>query len=1137
MNTPNPAFSGKTHDSELMVRDGSDSDNFAGDDSERLTRLGGFDTLEPGTYWRAKLNVVELKEGESIADHDKVRETDGDEDDVENAKPRVLIHAGDVHLLVDVNVIDGDFHSVELLTHPRQGARSQFRVGIGQFYHCMEPCHDHQAVRDQEKAQVVASITEIQEEMAQASVNPMANEEIRKRAEKALKELEDQLGREMLMAPEFQKKRKDRLAAIHRRAARRSANAGNPLAVRQMVVSDSLADLIDQQVTSDAVSELQAETKRRQVIAETAAKYISDCTRHMGRVMESLTPYYSEQAQVALAKSKGAITRAKDIEAGLASLGLYTGDSVDVVDVLSGAPAADEAPLVLYQAKKFMDECLCVVTDVEEDFDWQSQKFFFEQLKTNATLRDLVLPSPRCVVSMAVTRRFIDYGHIKNQQELLRNLRENSSVFLLVRNGENVHAVYSTEPSHEASPRLFPTTEDLNAPFVGIDGTRMKLSDLQYVEAKDGFDAMALHYKRFLILLCGLDHRLQLFGRFYPAHESLKFMSLDFQSRYFQFVRDDDAEYSIGHSAMPSIERWFADKNKALVSGSRLVTTVRVLAKASPGFQRRSYSLTLVGGKKSRDMVIARKEGDRLYVELVAHDNCGEECTFKAWLDDRDVDGAFLCLDTVLPSDIQHYLLSRNGRAAEGIRNILTLKRAHAVMQADAAEQAELRAYLRNALLAAKVMDESLMDDQILLAINAWRSAHRGAPAPSLADAKAVRQILNVLYPKDALADGFRAMAEVFARTIGAEPLRLVQTGKDKLVLYTQPDAEDVATVRGAMHFGWVRRRVLVMTGRGQEKSFRQDSSRLIWCEKPDEAPDERVLVEWEGNAASFNGHPEPAAYKQVIGFLGAMDVVAGMGPRLELARAHVLAGHSLKDLPFADGSYDALVQELAVEASKKFDKFTYAHPVYATLPIGLVQSGPGKLLRFLVMRTNAFGLIRVLASQQAYEKAIELMFRRYRPTHRQTLANEYTASFETALWRLRDPWSESWLNDVTALTETMWPTCKPGGVKRRDMFGGGKPKRGQTVNLRQSTDGRLSHNRALDRVMDANDLGRRRYHDELSRRYPKNWPWTTKEDKKKMNLPYVRQVPAYSFLSPLVWSSSRCRSHAGRYFPAKCTD
>lgn len=80
---------------------------------------------------------------------------------------------------------------------------------------------------------------------------------------------------------------------------------------------------------------------------------------------------------------------------------------------------------------------------------------------------------------------------------------------------------------------------------------------------------MALHYRRFLILICGLDHRLKLFGDFYDTNTPYSFLSLEFQERYFQFLHDKDGSGLLGMAeTRPSLQSYLEQANSCLQSGS-----------------------------------------------------------------------------------------------------------------------------------------------------------------------------------------------------------------------------------------------------------------------------------------------------------------------------------------------------------------------------------------------------------------------------------------------------------------------------------------------------------------------------------------------------------------------------------------
>nr|WP_233341447.1 hypothetical protein [Escherichia coli]UGK56358.1 hypothetical protein [Escherichia coli] len=132
-----------------------------------------------------------------------------------------------------------------------------------------------------------------------------------------------------------------------------------------------------------------------------------------------------------------------------------------------------------------------------------------------------IFPTERCVLVMVTTRRFIDYGDTRANAE---NNEKNSIVFLMVRNGQNIKQIYSPVESHLGASRLFPSEDEQQGHFRGFDGTTIKFEDVAYTDRLKAHDLMALHYRRLLIMLFGLDQRLALFGQFYPQHEKGEFL-------------------------------------------------------------------------------------------------------------------------------------------------------------------------------------------------------------------------------------------------------------------------------------------------------------------------------------------------------------------------------------------------------------------------------------------------------------------------------------------------------------------------------------------------------------------------------------------------------------------------------------
>lgn len=523
---------------------------------QSFQRIEGSNLLEPGQYWRVIKDVTAKGTGEWGS-----RDT--------------AFGVGDIHLVVQLFEFEGILHSVIVLGHPEGTYKDQFSRHAflaSQFFDSFERVSDEVAAADRAAGQsaIMDEVQKIQHEMLDAQFNPLALPGVQEAAKDAVDRFEREEAARVQVETKDKTQREADLRRIHRRAARRSEAKGNPITVRKTTISDRLDVMISEGVTADGVRDLQIEAGRRVAIAEATSKWLSARTKEMGETLLRLTPYAAEKAQVALALSSKSIDLVKQIGRGIASLNLYTGTGVDVFTVREGADAPSSEPLTIVQGKLAMDEELAVHVDVEENFDCSSKQAFFSRLGESDELLRQILPTPRCVVSVQVTRRDIEYSDKMSPFERVVRDLENKRVFLLVRNGHNVHAVYSCEPSHEAAIRLFPTRGDLHKPFQGIDGTTVGLNDVAFGKAVGRFKDQALHYRRFLILLCGLDHRLNLFGDFAPPESKISFMSIDFQQRYMRFLENDDPGLAIG-GQKEDVYSWMKRHNDGLRSGSRVV--------------------------------------------------------------------------------------------------------------------------------------------------------------------------------------------------------------------------------------------------------------------------------------------------------------------------------------------------------------------------------------------------------------------------------------------------------------------------------------------------------------------------------------------------------------------------------------
>ena len=462
--------------------------------------LARFQTLQAGQYWRALENVPE--EG---------------------------IDAGMVLLIQSLRVVDDKPHTVVLRPHPLKFGQSVYleipkegggtrrawfqydehRFLLDDFLARFEFEPDHQKIRNTEVQAVQSRISELQNELVQGQSNPALIAALvhEKTAEKAAKQAD-------AAAEADEQDRTEPPSETEPRNV--PAPLVPPVGAAEVVdmATGTVAQAIEGGLSPEKMAALRAAANRQHEIATVRAQWIEGKTQEIASAIQQLTPFYSEQAAAALAQTEDVRAFVSDLLRGIESLDLYLGKDVEVQTVREGKGAPRDVPLTFVQRKLLADEELAVWADVDERFDHASDDQFLEALRTHDGLVEQIFPTERCVLVMATTRRYIDYGD--PWANMARN-GQNKVVYLLVRDGMNIHRVYSSVESHLGTDRLFPTKNDQEEIFRGLDGSRIKFEDVAYTDHLRKHERFALHFKRFLLLACGLDHRLKLFGDFYDA--------------------------------------------------------------------------------------------------------------------------------------------------------------------------------------------------------------------------------------------------------------------------------------------------------------------------------------------------------------------------------------------------------------------------------------------------------------------------------------------------------------------------------------------------------------------------------------------------------------------------------------------
>jgi len=778
-------------------------------------RIERFQSLQAGQYWRS----LQLIEDEGI-------------------------EQGEVLLIQSIRWVEDKPHTIILRPHPHKlRADIKFKPNEHRFLlqnfltlFAHEP--DYQSVRNREIREVQGRVNDLQAELLEAQSNPallatVVQEQLHQSNENAQIGTADTQG-----------------TPPSKGGAVSCAHANSALAG---LATGTVAQAIEAGITEKSIASLRESAQREHQIATIKYNWIQSKTQEIASTIQALTPFYEEQAAAALARTEDVRSYVTKLMQGIESLDLYVGKDVEVLTIQKGRGAPSDVPLSFVQKKLLMDEELAVWADVDEFFDFSSAERFYEALRQHPGLVDQIFPTERCILVMAVSRRHIDYGD--TWTNVARN-EQNQNVFLLVRDGENIHRVWSPVESHLGADRLFPTLGEHDKIFQGLDGETIKFEDVAYTDRLSAHERSALHYKRFLLLVCGLDHRLKLFGQFYDGPDSLDFVSLQFQSRYLRFIHDDDGAFTLQSERRLSLDEWINEKNAYMRAGSRVLCDWNAVmdpdtapAACKSDFRGDSMERRYTADERAT-VAITYLSGQSVCVDVPvtgykygSHERRSFNCKVNLsrfrlhnW---NNADLAYLCLDAVSVQELQWYISNRETRKNH-LSVIRFLKRAVQFLQAERESEYDTRERMALALEEGAIASGTQAQEIVDRTVTAWRAANRGKALPKFDGDAAPRVWKSLLDQMYMLAGEGAAQVERVAALIvqnGYRPLRLVLSGASTLVVYAEPSQME-RDDRVESH-AWVHRITL-----GQKKTGLTEKSRR-WQILPKSSASETTLHEW----------------------------------------------------------------------------------------------------------------------------------------------------------------------------------------------------------------------------------------------------------------------------------------------------
>lgn len=445
---------------------------------------------------------------------------------------------GDVLLITDLRYADNQLHSVQLIAHPRYSSERYKAFLLHDFDSSFKVIPKVEAERIRE------------EEVDAIHQRYKAHEEYVTN----------------LQTDDVQ--RRNLALEVYSRRIEHKSNLEE--SVTQPIPTNAL-EIMRGGNAKEVINNLSESLKFHTDILKIEANILAEETRKLKAILNEIIPYTEQRMLGAKVSTKEVTEHARRLEQGIASLKLYSGETVKVTPICQGRSAPSDLPISMIQQRLFADIELAIFDEKSgEDLDVYSEYAFLEEIKTNPEFVKQIFPTERSIVLMQLRMNDKQYGcpitnYVLNE--------ENRRVFLLVRDGENIYQVFSPISSHEGAGKLFPSRTDLDDLFKRgqIDIT---VDDLWYSTAFSLRESAILHYKRFLLLIAGLDHNHKLFGEFYPQGQEMQIFYPEFQEKYFNFIHDADGEGLIGSGFNYTLGEWIEKHNSKAVVGSMVLVDV-----------------------------------------------------------------------------------------------------------------------------------------------------------------------------------------------------------------------------------------------------------------------------------------------------------------------------------------------------------------------------------------------------------------------------------------------------------------------------------------------------------------------------------------------------------------------------------
>lgn len=549
-----------------------------------------------------------------------------------------------IYIIVDVkiNLITEDIHTVSIYRPEKDGGRGTFSINIEEFLTDFKP----------------VSIEE-----AQA---------IRKSELKVLENKAKIIGDEINLALSDPQELLSLIASSNDEAivkGRSEMHSGLSLPSPEMMQSSGKS-LIGNAQSLVEVDRQKKSLENQAKLGELAGALTSKKSRELSNVLDSTKDLMMENAKAITGKADDMNRKVKGLLKKVDTMKLYLGEEVEAELIIDGEPSNKVVPYTLFSQMVYMsDEVATERIFSDDSFDFTNKEDFFNLLRTNKAIRDRVLPSKRCIVTIRPSLNSRSYSDEElSIGEWLGRDAANKRAFLLIKDGERVCAIYSPITY---KTRLYPTDNEMDSFFDNIFSESTNL-----VDAQRKFADSAEDYKALCAVMQGIKDRqdqgeLDVFGELPCESTGNSFMNGHLIKQNCVFINDEDG--LLGNPDMPkNVHKWLGQfvntsHNKGdLIVYPRQMFTESTIPSAYHWSDRLQESITKwelpYDGDKLQSSKIALYKGEP-YVLLELNKEWGKEETknFRAFIKNTDND-IFNVMELPL-STVDKILLSREHRA------------------------------------------------------------------------------------------------------------------------------------------------------------------------------------------------------------------------------------------------------------------------------------------------------------------------------------------------------------------------------------------------------------------------------------------------------------------------------------------